>query len=165
MKEFKKLYGNNDRIRALKDFRNGVLIYCAIALLFAAFCIAFVVLYVKIELSVYLCFALNFIATVAFCWFSVIFFTSVISKKRALLRFFKAFENAEITLARGKFDGVTGEVLQEKTSFISLEFSTGDKKDEFFVLKGTAVPFKAGKIYDLQTLGSHITAYKEAEND
>lgn len=165
MKGFKPLYGKNEESAAAKNVKSALLIYVLIAMSYAAFCALFVVLYVVFELSVYLCFAVNFLATVVFVWYTVSFFAVTFPTKRDNLRFFRVVENAQLTNYRGRYL-TSGETVKEgRLSFVSVEFATADGNKTFLLLNSAEEIFRENVTYDLQAVGNKLMSYKEFNND
>lgn len=164
MNGFTEIYSQNDLNTAKLQLRKGLIVFCAVLLLFIAFCAAFVVLFAVCGLNVYLCFSLNFIASVAFLWYAVIYFKCGYGKKRQLLNFYRTFDNADIRPARGAFAGVSGETEEKSVVFTQLLFKTFDGETELLIKSGVKAPFTEGGEYDLLVAGNKISAYKGAEN-
>ncbi len=164
MNGFTEIYNSNGIKTARSQLRKGLIAFCAVFSAYVAFCAVFVVLFVKCGLNVCLCFALNFIASVAFAWYAVIYFRCVYYNRRQLLNFYRSFENADLKPARGVFTGIVAESQEQKVAFTKLVFKTFEGEREFLIKSGIKTPFAEGKEYDLLTAGNKIFAYKGAEN-
>ncbi len=164
MNGFTNIYSVSDINIVRARLCNGVMIFCAVALLFAAFCAAFVVLFVKELLNVYVCFAFNFVATVAFAWYAVIYFKCVYYQNRQQLNFYRSFEYADIKPARGIFLRADGGQIEKSVVFTRLVFETYEGTAEFLIKSGINIPFEADKEYDLLAVGNKLWEYKEADN-
>lgn len=164
MNGFTEIYNTDGFKTARSELRKGLIVFCAAAFAYIAFCAVFVVLYVKCGLNVYLCFSLNFTVSVAFAWYAVLYFGCGYNKKRQLLNFYRTFENADIRPVRGVFIGSAAETREKSVIFTKLLFKTFGGDAEFLIKSGLNVPFTEGKEYDLLVAGNKISAYKGAEN-
>lgn len=141
------------------------MLYCAVALVFAGVCATFVALYITVNLNVFVCFFVNFIVSVVFVWFSVIFFKIKFSLLRDDVRFYRMQENALINYARGAFRGAEGEGKEGGLCFCYLTFETAEGLKKYRLKQGIKVPFAQDKLYDLELAGDLVTGYAEAENE
>mgnify|MGYP001100226893 CR=1 FL=1 len=159
MNGFTNIYSVSDINIVRARLRNGVIIFCAVALLFAAFCAGFVVLFVKELLNVYVCFAFNFVATVAFAWYAVIYFKCVFYRHRQQLNFYRSFEYADAKPARGIFLRAEGGQVEKSVVCTRLVGTA-----VFLIKSCLNIPFEEGKEYDLLAVGNKLWEYKEADN-
>lgn len=165
MKDFKYLYGKRDEIEASSKLKKSTAVYAAVAAAYIALCTAFVVLYIAAEWNVYLCFFVNFTATVVFIWYTVLFFSVTFSDMKADIDFYRIAENAQVTPDGGVFLREGGVVKDGRLKFIALVFDTAKGERVFMVRPHICRPFRTERAYDLLLIGNKITAYKEAESD
>lgn len=165
MKDFKPLYTKNEENIAAKDVKSTLLIYVLLAVLFVALCATFIVLYVVVEFSVYVCYAVNFLASVAFFWYTVTFFAVTFPIVRDNLRFYRVVDNAQLTMYRGKYLLKGDAVKEGRLTFISVQFATADGNKTFLIRPFVGEIFREGAMYDLQAVGNKLMAYKEFNND
>ena len=163
MKDFIPIYDKMQESMAKKQVKTALFAYVLVAMLYAAICAAFLVLYVVVELTVYVCCAVNIVATVAFIWYSVLFFSFSFAQKRQNLRFFRAADNAQFTAYRGKYLQCGDTVKEGRLSFTSVQFDTPDGVKTFLWLEGTANTLRDNATYDLQAVGNKLWAYKEID--
>lgn len=148
----------NDFIQAIKRKLMTVLVkYIAIAALFAALCVTFCLLAAFDLVNVYVCCALNIVFTIAFLWFTYLFFTIYFKKAKEKRTFVKCLENAYPSI----YEGALTRVEQEEEYF-KLFFQDGN------VLKldvNATVGFIEGNAYRLDVVDDVIISYCEAENE
>lgn len=166
MKQFWQIYNKNDTVKAAKNVKKALLIYILLAVAYVAICATFVTVYVVAEVSVYLCYAVNFVVTVAFAWYSVLFFSVGFAEKREKLRFYRVVDNALLTNYRGKFVGIGETAVKEgHLMFASVIFDTAEGQKSFLVFVNVNLCLGEGITYDLQTVGNKLMSYKEFSND
>ncbi len=164
MNGFTEIYSENDRRAAKSAVGYSLLIFVAVTAVFVGLCAAFVVLYFKHETMLYLSFTVNFIITVAFVWFTVIFFCEIFSEKRERLRFYGILDNAVFEYYTGTFTGTNGFVKLDRVEYDKYRFESEDGQRVLLLMRGAVIPFRTGRTYDVAAVGDRVTAYKEADN-
>lgn len=164
MNGFTEIYGENDRQNAAKAVKNSLVAYCLTALGFAAVSVGFVVLYINVNFLLWLCAILNFVITVAFFWFTVLFFYAAFPEKLERFRFFKQSDGALISRVDGTFVGVGETVTVTKVKYAELLFDVTGETQTLYVLHDAPVSFTAGKKYEIKKIGDRVTAFREAKN-
>lgn len=161
MTDSTRIYSQSDKQLAQRAARNALTIYCLTAVGFAAVCAGFVVLFDYVNSLLTLCVAVNFLLSIAFFWYTVIFFYTVYPRKRERSRFFKIMDGALITRACGIFVGAGDTVTVGKVEYSEALFEIDGQREALLVLSGVTLPFVAGIKYDLQKIGERITAFAE----
>lgn len=166
MKQFWQVYNKSNADKAAKDVKKSLLIYILLAIAYAAICATFITVYVVAEVNVYLCYAVNFVVTVAFAWYTVIFFSVTFAEKREKLRFYRVVDNALLTAYRGKFEGIGETAVKEgHLTYASVIFDTAEGSKSFLVFVNVNLCLSEGVTYDLQVVGNKLMSYKEFSND
>ena len=148
----------NDFIQAIKRKATTVLArYIAIAALYVALCVAFCLLAAFDLLNVYVGCALNVVLTIAFLWFTYLFFTIYYKKAREKSTFVKCLENAYPSV----YEGVYAHCEQDE-QYVSLHFEDGS------VLKldaDAANCFVGGTTYRVDAVNDTVISYCEVDNE
>ncbi len=164
MDGFQRIYGENEAQDASAKCFKALTLYCVAAVIFAALCAMFVLLYVLAGVHVLICFFVNFLLTVLFCWATVCFFAYDYRKLKANRRFYRMFANSDPSYVRTDFIGDGGECDRNGVLCLRLNFCAADGEKTLYVKNTVQPPFIAGKTYDIKVVGSFVEAYKEAEN-
>lgn len=164
MDGFKRIYGEKEAKNASTECVKALTFYCAAAVIFAALCATFVLLYVLAGVHILICFFVNFLLTVLFCWVTVCFFAYYYRKLKANRRFYRMFANSCSSYVRAGFVGDGGECERNGVLCLRLDFCAADGEKALYVKNKVQPSFTAGKTYDLKVVGSFVEAYKEAEN-
>lgn len=148
----------NDFILAIKRKTAAALArYIAVAAVFAALCVAFCLLAAFDCLNIYVCCAFNILLTVAFLWFSYLFFVICFKKYKEKSVFVKSLENAYPLI----YDGTCAS-LELGEQYTSVNFEDGK------VLKlDCSAPneFIAGKRYRADVVNDVIISYGEVSDE
>lgn len=132
-------------------------VYIAVAVLFAALCTAFCLLAAFDIFNLYVCCAINVLLSVAFLWYSYLFFAVVYKPVRAKTIFIKCLENVNPSVVEGTYSG-----FQKDEQYAKLFFG----QDNVFKLDNCANNgFTIGKRYLLDVVNEVIIAYCEVENE
>ncbi len=145
-------------VQAIKrQYTTALVKYIAIAVLFAALCVAFCLLAAFDLANVFVCCALNILFTIAFLWYSFLFFFVVFKSFKQKNTFVKCLENASPFV----FQGVLEDCEREK-QYLNLHFEGGN----VLKLDGNAInDIAVGKTYCMDVVDDVVISYCEVNNE
>lgn len=132
-------------------------VYIAIAVFFAIFCGIFCYLAIAELASIYLCCALNIVATICFLWYTYLFFTVISQPIFTKKKFIKLLDTclpmvlvAKLLDCQISSDGYYV-LMFEGNKTLKLDQSTG--------------PLKTGITYKMEQVNDIVLSYCEVQND
>ena len=134
-----------------------ITIYVGIAIIFVAFCGVFCHLANKYLLDLYLCFALNVVATIAFLWYSYLFFTiqakPIFARNNFAKNTYSCLPLVQVLKLTSYESGCDGYNVLTFDNAVEL------KLDAFHPV------MKKGVTYKIEEVDGIIVAYSEVPND
>lgn len=158
------IYSKSKALQTKRNKRKAVLFYALAAVIFACICTAFLLLYILLEVNIFVCASVCIVVTIAFMWFSVLFFGNTYKRLSVEANFYKVQANSISTNYRGEYLCSIGACSENGLSFTKLIFKTSEGEKAVLLLKDEVNPFKKNAVYYLSCVGNKVTAYAEARN-
>ncbi len=163
MEDFVRIYGPTGRAAACKRSRKALAVYIAVSVAFVLLCVLFALLYRYLRVNVWLCGTVNVLLTVAFLWFSLLFFSAAYPPIRADVKFYKDADNALIRNVRGVFRRADPAADVGMIDCVPLVFDTAAGETTLYVRADANVDLTEGGEYDLRATGDRLLEYRKVD--